>query len=58
MKSDNLINEENLKFAYADDLLILVRTKHQLKRAIKAIKKWADNNGMALNLKKSGIFPI
>ena len=40
---------------YADDLLVLCDTKHQLSRVIKTIQAWSVENNLGLNHKKSGI---
>lgn len=40
---------------YADDLLIICTSLHQLRQAIKVIKKWSTDNNLLLNPKKSGI---
>jgi len=40
---------------YADDLLILCSSTHQLRRVISIIKEWSHSNNLKLNPKKSGI---
>ena len=54
MKSKVEINLEDILY-YADDLLMLCTSEEQLKRVIKIITKWSEENGMVLNKKKSGI---
>ena len=43
---------------YADDLAILVENDRQLRRAIKVVEEWCQNNEMVINKKKSGILPL
>jgi len=40
---------------YADDLLIICTTPHQLRQAINCIQRWSVDNNLLLNAKKSGI---
>ena len=40
---------------YADDILILCMSTHQITQCIKIIEKWCVENGMSLNKNKSGI---
>ena len=42
-------------FAYADDLAIVGYHKAKLKKCIRTAEKWADENNMTINRKKSGI---
>ena len=39
-------------FAYADDLLLLVKSIPEASRAVSAVKNWANNNNIQVNLKK------
>ena len=47
-----------MKMLYDDDLAILVENDRQLRRAIKVIEEWCQNNEMVINKKKSGILPL
>jgi len=49
-----LISYEDL-LAYADDLLILCTSPHQLRQVIRIIKDWSNSNNLGLNPIKSGI---
>ena len=40
---------------YADDLLIICTSLHQLRKSISIIKEWSTENNLQLNAKKSGI---
>lgn len=40
---------------YADDILTLCTSPHQLERAMTVIEDWSRRNGMVLNKSKSGI---
>lgn len=51
---DACINSQDL-MGYADDLLILCDTKHQLSTVIKSIREWRLENNLGLNTSKSGI---
>ena len=42
-------------FAFADDLAVNAFLDKRLKKAIKIIEKWTDDNKMKINRKKSGI---
>ena len=37
---------------YVDDILTLCSNQDQLKKAVKAVEEWSDQNGMLLNKKK------
>ena len=45
-------------FAYADDIMILTRSKKRIEDAITIIREWCVMNKMELNEKKSGILQI
>ena len=42
-------------FAFADDLAVNAFLDKRLKKAIKIIEKWTEENKMTINRKKSGI---
>jgi len=44
--------------AYADDVAIICDDIEEVKRVLKCIIKWSDNNGLALNKKKCGILQV
>ena len=46
--------------AYADDLVLITRTKEDLKRLLKTIEKWCEENSMTVNTGKgkSAIMPL
>jgi len=48
------VSTEDL-LAYADDLLVLCSSPHQLRQVIRIIQKWSKENNLGLNAKKSGI---
>jgi len=48
------INQEDRMY-YADDLLILATSVHQLEKAIEVVEEWSLRNGMKLNRQKSGV---
>lgn len=48
------INFQDL-LGYADDLLIICSSKHQLRQVINTIKEWSIVNNLGLNAKKSGV---
>jgi len=48
------VSTEDL-LAYADDLLVLCSSPHQLRQVIRIIKKWSKENNLGLNAKKFGI---
>ena len=41
--------------AYADDLAVVSKGRHKLKKAIEICMKWTQENKMIINKKKSGI---
>lgn len=51
---DAQVSNEDL-LAYADDLLVVCTSLHQLRQVIKIIRKWSKENNLELNDKKSGI---
>ena len=48
------VNLEDLLF-YADDILVLCTSPHQVEKCIQIFEEWSQNNGMKLNKDKSGI---
>jgi hypothetical protein len=48
------VDFENI-FAYADDILVLCKSREELEKCIRIIKEWGENNGLILSPKKSGI---
>jgi hypothetical protein len=42
-------------FAYADDIMIITRSKLRCEKAMEIIFRWCITNKMELNKKKSGI---
>ena len=54
IEEEAFISTEDL-LAYADDLLVLCSSPHQLRQVIKIIQKWSKENNLGLNAKKSGI---
>lgn len=48
------INLEDI-LLYADDMLVLCTSPHQVEACIKTIERWSSENGMKLNKDKSGI---
>lgn len=54
LERDASINYQDL-MGYADDLLVMCDSKHQLTQVIKAIREWSVENNLALNDSKSGI---
>ena len=50
------LDKEGIKvFAYADDLASIGYGEYKLSRAIRMIERWAEENKMKINRKKSGI---
>ena len=50
------LDKEGIKvFAYADDLAGIRWNEYKLSRTIRIIERWADENKMKINKKKSGI---
>ena len=54
IEEEAFISAEDL-LASADDLLVLCSSPHQLRKVIKIIQKWSNENNLGLNAKKSGI---
>ena len=50
-------NKEQI-YAYADDILFLIRGKRKLKKLIQLIEQWSRENYMEINKNKCGIFKI
>ena len=55
---DDLVEKLSRTFAYADDIMILTRSKKRIEDAITIIREWCVMNKMELNEKKSGILQI
>ena len=45
----------NETFAYADDIMVIARSKKRIEDAMKIIGDWCLLNKMELNYKKSGV---
>jgi len=51
------VNMEDI-LAYADDVLVLCTSIHELRKVIEIVRKWSSENNLKLNEKKSGIVPF
>ncbi len=45
-------------FAYADDIMVITRSRFSCQKAVNIINNWCQNNKMELNKKKSGILQL
>ncbi len=45
-------------FYFADDLALVCRGLLEVKRAIRLVEEWGNNNHMLLNKRKCGIFKL
>ena len=52
------LNKIGICYAYADDIVIVCRTKEEQMETIKFIEEWIKSNDMNINIKKSAILNI
>ena len=52
------LNKIGICYAYADDIVIVCRTKKEQMETIKFIEEWIKSNDMNINKKKSAILNI
>ena len=53
-----LLNKNQICYAYADDFVIICRTEQQLLEAMEIIDKWCKLNEMKVNKRKSAIMKL
>jgi ribonuclease HI len=52
------ISLDNTAFSYADDLILISNSEENLKKSIRLIEKWCDNNFFKINGSKSNIMVV
>ena len=52
------LNEQSTCYAFADDLVVLIRGEDQLNVEIDKVERWSRLNGIDVNKAKSGIMQM